>query len=80
MNILKECAIDDDIIIMGYSVCVTLCRPYLSKQNWWKIKTHPFRVKTNNPPLKKKKKKKKKKKTELGLCVFFSWVFLGWVF
>ena len=36
MNILKECAIDDDII-MGYSLCVTLCRLYLYKHNWWKI-------------------------------------------
>ena len=40
MNILiflNECAINDDIIIMGYSVCVALCRPYLCKHNWWKI-------------------------------------------
>ena len=28
MNILNECAIDDDIIIMQYSVCMTLYRLY----------------------------------------------------
>ena len=33
MNILNECAIYDNIIIMGYSVCVTICRLYLSKHN-----------------------------------------------
>ena len=34
MNILNECDIDNDIVIMGYSVCVTLCRLYLNKHNW----------------------------------------------
>ena len=33
MNILNECGIYDNIIIMGYSVCVTICRLYLSKHN-----------------------------------------------
>ena len=36
--IINECAMDhDDIIIMGYSVCVALCKLYLYKHNWWKI-------------------------------------------
>ena len=34
MNILNECVIDNDIVIMGYSVCVTLCRLSLNKHNW----------------------------------------------
>ena len=33
MNILNECAIDNDNVIIEYSVCVTLCRLYLNKHN-----------------------------------------------
>ena len=68
MNIvifLNECAINDDIIIMGYSVCVALCRPYLCKHNLWKIHIY---CKTNNPP-------PKKKMGWVFLCVFIFWVF-----
>ena len=67
--ILNECAIND-IIIMGYSVCVALCRTYLCKHNWWKIHIYS---KTSNPPPQKKK---------LGwgfLRVFIFWVFFFWV-
>ena len=51
MNILHECAIDDDIIIIGYFAdCI-----YINIIGGKYI----FRVKTNNPPPQKKKKKKK---------------------
>ena len=73
MNIvifLNECAINDDIIIIGYSVCVALCRPYLCKHNWWKIHIYSKTIKPPPPP------KKKKKKLGWGfLCVFIFWVF-----
>ena len=49
MNILNDCAIDDDIIIMGYSVCVTLCRLCLSNIIGGK---YIFSVKTNKTPKK----------------------------
>ena len=42
MNILSECAIDDDIIL-EYSVCATLCRLYINIIGGKYI----FRVKTN---------------------------------
>ena len=74
MNILiflNECAINDDIIIMGYSVCVALCRPYLCKHNWWKIH------------IKSKTNKNSQKKNWAGIFyvfLFFGCFFFGWVF
>ena len=59
MNILNECAIDDDNNIMGYSVCVTLCKLYGNIIGGKYI----FRVKTN--------KTNKKKKLGWGFYVFF---------